>query len=178
MERRPLSALLAALAFLVSVGIFPACSGDKGEGYPVKPAPDFTLSSVDGQTIRLSDYQGKVVLIDFWATWCPPCRVAIPHLVELQKKYGDQGLVVLGLSLDMNPEDLTQFLSKTETNYPMLEVDEDTREAYGGVVSIPQTFVVDRKGQIRQKFMGYDQEIGRKVDDLIKKLLAEPPKEG
>ncbi len=173
MEWRFPATCLAAAALLVFAGLFSACSGDKKEGFPVSPAPDFTLSSVDGDTVKLSDYAGKVVLIDFWATWCPPCRVAIPHLVGLQEEYGEQGLVVLGLSMDMNPEDLTQFLSKTETNYPMLQVDDATREAYGGVVSIPQTFVVDRKGQIRQKFMGFDQEIGRKVEELVKKLLAE-----
>ncbi|MHB8766022.1 MAG: TlpA family protein disulfide reductase, partial [Deferrisomatales bacterium] len=116
-----------------------------------------------------------VVLLDFWATWCPPCRVAIPHLVELQHKYRAEGFAAVGMSLDQNPEDLTAFLDRQTVNYPMVRVDPATRTAYGGVPSIPQAFLVDRKGLIRHRYMGYTPEIGKQIERDLQELLREAP---
>ncbi|GAB4247598.1 MAG: TlpA disulfide reductase family protein [Deferrisoma sp.] len=159
-------------AFVLAVA---ACSGGNKEAEEPKPAPDFDLVSVDGNHVRLSDLRGKVVLLDFWATWCPPCRVAIPHLVELQQKYRAEGLVVVGMNMDQNPDDLTEFMTRTSFNYPVVKVDEATRMAYGGVASIPQAFLIDRQGRIRYTFMGYSQDIARDMEEKIRKLLEEPP---
>ena len=127
-------------------------------------APEFALeavnttTNVDGmslKTVRLSDYAGKVVIVDFWATWCGPCRAEVPDFVRLQEKFGGQGLVILGLSLDENGEKLVRdFVAEYKVNYPMLLANPETARRYGGIVGIPTTFVLDRKGRIVQKFIG------------------------
>ena len=150
-----------------------ACS--KGpEHKEIRQAPDFSLPTVDGQTIRLSELRGKVVLLDFWATWCPPCRVAIPHLVEIQRRYRKDGLVVIGMNLDQDPDELMGFMRRTEFNYPVVMVDEATRKAFGGIPTIPQVFLIDRKGRIRKKYLGYSREIAENMDRMIQHLLQEP----
>ncbi len=162
---------LATVALLLALG---ACSSSP-EKEDIRHAPDFTLATIDGNRVRLSDFKGKVVLLDFWATWCPPCRAAIPHLVELQEKYGKDGLVVIGMNMDQNPDDLAEFMSRTTFNYPVVRVDEQTRTAYGGVPSIPMAFLIDRKGRIREKYMGYSAEIAENMDRMIQHLLQETP---
>jgi peroxiredoxin len=118
-------------------------------------APEFALQDLSGKTVRLSDYAGKVVIVDFWATWCGPCRAEVPDFVRLQSKYRDKGLVILGLSLDENGEKLVRdFAKEYGVNYPMLLANPETARRYGGIVGIPTTFVLDRKGQIAQKFIG------------------------
>lgn len=165
------AALLAAiLGLLVAAG----CSSPSPDT-ALENAPAFSLPSIDGAKVNLTDYQGKVVLLDFWATWCPPCRAAMPHLAKLQEQHRSDGLVVLGMSMDKNREDLDSFLSSQNVNYPMLLVDEDTRLAFGGVASIPQTFLVDRKGRIRHKFLGYDHKIASQMEAKILELLGEAP---
>lgn len=151
-------------------------SGCSQESPPEKPrpAPDFTLPDSDGNQVRLSDYRGKVVLLDFWATWCPPCRAAIPHIVSLQRKYRSEGFVVFGLNMDHNPEDLVSFMSRVSVNYPILMTDTAMRDSYGGVSSIPLAFLIDRQGNIRDKYMGYDHSIAEDMERAIQKLLQDP----
>ena len=118
-------------------------------------APEFALQDLSGKTVRLSDYAGKVVVVDFWVTWCGPCRAEVPDFVRLQSKYRGQGLVILGLSLDENGEKLVRdFAREYGVNYPMLLASPETARRYGGIVGIPTTFVLDRKGRITQKFIG------------------------
>ncbi|HSH70036.1 MAG TPA: TlpA disulfide reductase family protein [Deferrisomatales bacterium] len=150
------------------------CSGPSPDTTPAA-ATNFTLPRVDGGTVNLADHRGKVVLLDFWATWCPPCRAALPHLAKLQEEYRADGLVVLGMNMDRNREDLDQFLANQTITYPMLKVDDATREAYGGVASIPQTFLIDRTGKVRHKFLGYDHKIAAHMETLIRELLLESP---
>lgn len=166
------SKLLTALCLLFGLGLALGCSSKKPPQEPVS-APDFTLPSVDGKQVRLADFRGKVVLLDFWASWCPPCRQALPHLSELQKALGDRGFQTLGLSLDENPSELTTFLSETPIAYPVLRANESTRAAYGGVAAIPQVFIVDRKGKIRDRYQGYTPEIGEKIKAAVEGLLKE-----
>ncbi|NOY43831.1 MAG: TlpA family protein disulfide reductase [Deltaproteobacteria bacterium] len=163
------------VVFLLVVGA--ACSKTEEKGRQPKPAPDFDLVSVDGNHVRLSDLRGKVVLLDFWATWCPPCRVAIPHLVELQRKYRKEGLVVIGMNMDQDPDELAQFMARTTFNYPVVRVDETTRMAYGGISSIPQAFLIDRAGYLRHSFMGFSPDIGRDMEEKVRRLLEEKPAE-
>jgi len=111
-------------------------------------APDFTLQDMDGNMVSLSDYRGKLVFVNFWATWCGPCRNEIPHFVELIDKYGDDGFVILGITVD-NPDDLPKvpaFMESYKINYPVLKANGNVVAAYGGISSIPQTFVVGRDG--------------------------------
>jgi peroxiredoxin len=162
------------LTLVLAAGL--GCSDQSASKKPdPRDAPDFTLAGTDGKTVTLSDYRGQVVLLHFWATWCPPCRAAIPHEMELQKKYGPKGFTVLGLSLDRNPEDLTRFLDRQELNYPVLLVDDATRAAYGGVPTVPLTILVDRTGRIRKKALGYTPEMLDSMEKLLKNLLAETP---
>ncbi len=152
-------------------------SGCSGESAPQRPdrrdAPDFALTTLDGGRVALSDYRGEVVLLDFWATWCPPCRTSIAHNVALQEKYGPKGFTVLGLSLDKNPEDVEQFLKRQTVNFPMMYLDESTRQAYGGVPTIPYSVLIDRAGRIRQKKMGFSRELAESMEKAIDRLLDE-----
>ncbi len=117
-------------------------------------APDFTLVTLKGDTISLSDYKGKVVIIDFWATWCGPCVREIPHYIELQKEYGDSGLVVIGIALDA-PERVEKFAEARKLNYPVAIGDKELANRYGGIKFIPTTFVIDQEGRIYKKYVGY-----------------------
>ncbi|MBE0617620.1 MAG: TlpA family protein disulfide reductase, partial [Proteobacteria bacterium] len=150
------------------------CSAERQSG-ETKPAPDFALTSVDGNRITLAERKGKVVLLDFWATWCPPCRAAIPHVVELQNKYRADGFEVVGMNMDQDPEDLVSFLAQNTVNYPIVKVSEEVRAAYGGVSSIPVAFLLDRQGRIRHKYLGYDKRIAKEIEETIQTLLRESP---
>lgn len=117
-------------------------------------APDFTLPLLDGGQLRLSSYRGKVVLLDFWATWCVPCREETPHFVELQKKYGDRGLQIIGVSMDDSPDPVHPFYQQFHMNYPVVMGTADVGSAYGGVLGLPIAFLIDRDGRIYAKHMG------------------------
>ena len=117
-------------------------------------APDFSLPQVNGQSLRLSSYRGKVVLLDFWATWCTPCREEIPHLVELQNKYRDQGLQIIGVSMDDSPDPVRDFYQRFQMNYPVVMGNADIGELYGGVLGLPIALVIDRDGRVYAKHIG------------------------
>jgi cytochrome c biogenesis protein CcmG/thiol:disulfide interchange protein DsbE len=119
-------------------------------------APDFTLKDLEGNEVSLSDYLGKVVIIDFWATWCGPCRKGIPEFVEMQTEYGKDNLVILGISVDRDdPKVVSEFAAAYEVNYPILYFTPEVTMAYGGITAIPTTFIVDRDGYVRDYFRGY-----------------------
>ena len=130
-----------------------APSADAGTVGSVAPA--FAHADLDGKTVQLADFKGKVVILDFWATWCPPCREEVPDFVRLQSKYRDKGLAIVGLSLDAGgAKDVRPFADEFNVNYTMLIANDETANAYGGIVGIPTTFVIDRQGRIVKKFVG------------------------
>jgi len=119
------------------------------------PAPAWKLKDVDGKTVSSDEFRGKVVVLDFWATWCPPCRAEIPGYVELQKKYGADGLVVVGVSLDQGgPGVVKQFIASQKVDYQIVMGDDRIADAFGGVEMIPTTFIIDRSGIIRFRKVG------------------------
>jgi peroxiredoxin len=129
-------------------------------------APDFTLPQLDGQPLRLSSYRGKVVLLDFWATWCVPCREEIPHFVELQDKYRGQGLQIIGVSMDDGPEPVRTFCQQFHMNYPVVMGNASIGEQYGGILGLPIAFVLDGEGRLRAK------HIGATKTEVIEKEIA------
>ncbi len=135
-----------------------------------KPAPDFSLKDASGIERKLSDFKGSVVIIDFWATWCPPCRQEIPHFVELYNQYKDQGLEIIGVSMDQSPERVIPgFIEKNKINYTILFGEDKVYDLYGGINAIPTTFIVDKDGNIRKKYIGYNEKEVFERD--IKELL-------
>ena len=128
-----------------------------------KPAPlNFTLKDMDGNDVDLSQFKGKIVLLNFWATWCGPCKIEIPGFVELQDEYRDDGFVMLGLSVDDTTEKIQDFAREFDVNYPMLVgLDEgEFQEAWGPVWGLPISFWIDRDGTWCKTHMG----IGTKAD--------------
>ena len=135
------------------------------------PAPDFALTSLDGKVVKLSDYRGKAILLNFWATWCSPCKVEMPWFVDLQKKYGNDGLVVLGIAMDDTEADkIAKFASEMGVNYPVLLGTDKVSEEYGNVEYLPTSFYIDRQGRIVGKGTGL---LGRaEVEENVQKALA------
>jgi|HubBroStandDraft_5_1064220.scaffolds.fasta_scaffold05880_3 peroxiredoxin len=137
-------------------------------------APDFALLTLDGHKVKLSDYRGKAVLLNFWATWCPPCKVEMPWFVDLQKQYGKDGLVVLGVAMDdTEPGEIAKFASDLGVNYTVLLGTNKVSDDYGDVQYLPTTFFIGRNGAIVDKLTGL---LDRKdIEDDVRKTLATDP---
>jgi len=153
------------LAALVAAALLTAgCSGSPNSvkaavkpDHERKPAPDFTLRDSNGSQVKLSDYRGKVVLLDFWATWCGPCKVEIPWFMEFEKTYKDQGFAVLGVSMDEDGWNAVKpYIQEHKMNYRVLLGDDATSQIYGGLDSLPTTFLIDRAGRIAKVHIGLE----------------------
>ena len=154
------------VACVIILALAAACTRDKGAS---SEAPDFTLQDVSGRSVKLSAQKGKVVLIEFWATWCPPCRESIPWLNKLQKEYADKGLVILAVSVDEGSwDDVKKFVVDHKITYPVLKGTEDVTEKYM-VRLIPSLYVVDKQGITRKQHMGGGNE--EELEQAIKALL-------
>jgi thiol-disulfide isomerase/thioredoxin len=137
-------------------------------------APDFTLESLDGKNMRLSDLRGHAVLLNFWATWCSPCKIEMPWFVELQKQYGAQGLQIVGVAMDdASKEDIAQFAKDMGVNYPILIGKESVGDQYGGVPALPETFFIGRDGKLIDKIIGLKGK--SEIEDDVKKALNTQP---
>lgn len=141
-----------------------------------KAAPDFKLKDADGKEVRLADYRGKVVLLDFWATWCGPCRIEIPWFAELEKKNKDKGFAVIGVSMDDEGWKVVKpFLSELKVNYRVLLGNDEAAHDYGGLDALPTTFLIDRDGKIASVHVGLASR--KDFEDGVEQLLKAPAKE-
>jgi peroxiredoxin len=137
-------------------------------------APDFSLESLDGGTMRLSDLRGKAVLLNFWATWCGPCKIEMPWFVDLQNQYRAQGLQIVGVAMDdASKADIAKFAKDMGVNYPILIGKEAVGDQYGGVPALPETFLIGRDGKIVDKIIGLRGK--SEIEDSIKKALDTRP---
>jgi peroxiredoxin len=134
-------------------------------------APDFTLKSLDGKDVHLSDYKGKAVLLNFWATYCQPCKIEMPWFAELQKQYEPQGLEVVGVAMDdVPPDTIKKFASDLGVNYQILIGKESVADLYGGMQFLPTTFYIDRQGKIVDRVFGLVSH--SEIESNIKKALG------
>ena len=176
MRRDPVVIILVAMvvALMLVFGFKFARRSSQGSG-SVKMqsgvAPDFTLQSLEGKTVRLSDFRGKPVVLNFWATWCGPCKIEMPWFVDFQKQYGTAGVQFLGVAMDdASTKDIAEFAQSMNVNYPILIGKESVGDAYGGVQFLPETFYIDRSGKIVDKAFGLK---GRgEIEDDIKKIIG------
>ena len=160
---RLLWALLVALPLAAGAAELKPWSGG--------PAPALELEDLTGQVHRLADYRGKVVLVNFWATWCEPCNVEMPWLVDLHKKYASQGFEILGVAMDdIGEKGIAKFAQEKHVDYPILIGDDPVGDAYGGIPFLPGNFYIDRSGKIVDKAFGLKGKAEMEQD--IQKIIA------
>jgi len=120
----------------------------------LRPLPHLSFTDINGSAVRTADYKGKVLLVNFWAAWCVPCADEVPQFIALKKKYGNQGLQVIGFSVEDDPRELRDFCHRHEVNYPVVPSDLRSADAFGGVLGLPTTFVIGRDGRIHGRHEG------------------------
>lgn len=158
--RTPIRITVATLAML-------ACAPFHAEA---RPAPPFAVKTLDGKPLRLADLKQKPVVVDFWATWCGPCRASMPHLSTMQSRYGKQGLTVIGLSVDESgPQGVRKFAQQLGVKFTLAMANDDVLDAYGPIRSIPTTFFIARNGDIVRRVVGYiDSET---MEDYVREIV-------
>jgi thiol-disulfide isomerase/thioredoxin len=159
------------LAVLVCVSVASATSRavPRAQNLLNKKAPGFALTDLSGQSLTLAQFEGKVVLLNFWATWCAPCQVEMPVFAAWQRKYGPQGLQIIGISMDDEVGPARSLAATLQLNYPVAMGDERLGARYGGVLGLPLTLLIDRNGIVRARFQGETdlQPIERQVAALL-----------
>ncbi|MBI4425032.1 MAG: TlpA family protein disulfide reductase [Elusimicrobia bacterium] len=170
LRRRGAAALCAAVLWGLAAA---SCRRPEPKAPSNEPAPDFQAKTLGGKALSLSGLKGKVVLLDFWATWCGPCEDTIPHLVRTYGRLKDRGLEVVGISLDDDAEDVPAFVRSYGMKYPVVVDEEKSIMELYGVRSVPTTVLVDREGKVRERWLGAGPEIERELDDALLKLLDE-----
>jgi peroxiredoxin len=169
---------MAVWIFAALLGLtFSGCKSPKAVKAAVKaekdrkPAPDFSLKDVNGREVKLSDYRGKVVLLNFWATWCGPCKIEIPWFIDFEQRYKDRGFAVLGVSMDEDGwESVKPYIEGRKVNYRVVIGNDEVADQYGGVSSLPTSFILDQTGRIASVHVGlvsksvYQNEIEHLLD--------------
>jgi peroxiredoxin len=169
----PLKKLVLKTALLTIAGLL--LSNQPAEAILQKgdKAPPIKVVTTSGQPVTLANYRGYVLVMDFFATWCIPCKESIPHLNNMNRKYNKQGLQVLGMSVDEgNDREVKNFIAERKIGYPVAIAGEDLQTEYG-LRSIPTVYVIDKRGVVAERFQGYSEQTGRAMEETIKRLLAE-----
>ena len=135
-----------------------------------RQAPSFNVKTLEGRALRLSEYRNRPVILDFWATWCGPCRASMPHLAAMQSRYEKQGLAVIGMSVDDGgPASVRKFANQLGVKFTLAMANDEILDAYGPIRSIPTTFFINRKGEIVRRVVGYID--GETMEDYVKEIL-------
>jgi cytochrome c biogenesis protein CcmG/thiol:disulfide interchange protein DsbE len=143
-------------------------NGPGGPGSTGQPAPQFSLLDLDGKTVSLKDFGSKVIIVDFWATWCGPCRMEIPHLNQLYLDNKGKGLQIIGVSMDDGSDAVKQFLLKNRVDYPVVMGNDGVANDFGGVEGLPTKFIIDRSGKVIRKLVGYQvSELEKTIRELL-----------
>jgi len=154
-----------------------ALGGNAGEaGGPFLRAPAIRIPALSGGWVSLSQFRGKVVIVDFWATWCPPCGALISNLAALHRAYGEKGLVILGIALDREgAEVVAPFVRQERVPFPVLLGNREVRDAFGRIESLPTTFIIDREGRIVRRMVGYHtyEEVENECAPLLRREAGE-----
>jgi peroxiredoxin len=162
---------VAALAF-IGFRVWPQLAAAAGVGGEGSPAPAFEVTTLEGQTVALEDLRGKVVLLNFWATWCPPCRVEMPGFQSVYDRHRESGFTIVGVSTDLRGRDhVREFLEERSISYPIAMASGSIVRDYGGATALPTSFLIDRRGNIRHQVRGYFAEPA--LNSAVEKLLAE-----
>jgi len=161
MRSTPVPRIIVAALALMSLGPMAASA---------RQAPTFSVRTLDGKPLRLADLRNRAVVVDFWATWCGPCRASMPHLSTMQTRYEKQGLTVIGLSVDENgPQGVRRIASQWGVKFPLAMANDDVLDAYGPIRSIPTTFFINRNGAIVRRVVGYID--GETMEGYVKEIL-------
>jgi thiol-disulfide isomerase/thioredoxin len=172
--RQPFLRYISVFSLCLTLALFLSSCAKK----PKEPAsaPDFALQTVEGQEVTLSGLRGKVVLLDFWATWCGPCRESIPHLSQLYKSYQDKGFELIGMSMDKagEVEMVRRFVKSMDIPYPIIMTPEDVARNYK-ITGLPTTVLIDKEGKVREKIVGFNSAIGRQIAARVSELTSEKP---
>jgi peroxiredoxin len=163
--------MLRASVFIFALLALPGSAFGQGV-----QAPSLTLKSIEGRTVRLSDYRGKVVLINFWATWCPPCRAEMPDLVRLQREYGKEGLQIIGVTYQPEQRERVRRFTRTlKVNYPIVLGTPETKASFSPDETLPLTVIIDREGTIRGSIAGIllPEEFNLQIKPLLQRRASE-----
>ena len=165
--------LFVAVGTLLVQRALPQAAAAFNLGSGDEPAPAFALRSLDGDVVSLDDYRGQVVLVNFWASWCPPCRVEMPGFERVYRQRRDEGFVILGIATDTHAEGaIREFIAEHDITYPILLADRAVIQEYGGIRALPESFLVDRDGRIRHRVIGYFAEPA--LRSAVSRMLAAP----
>jgi cytochrome c biogenesis protein CcmG, thiol:disulfide interchange protein DsbE len=176
LKRRLIIAFDALLVIVVAVLLFqraaPQATAALGLNAGTEPAPAFTLATLDGDSISLDSLRGQVVLVNFWASWCPPCRIEMPGFERVYRARRDEGFVILGIATDPHARAAIEaFIAEHDITYPILLASPQVVRAYGGVKALPESFLVDRDGIVRHRVVGYFAEPALRA--AVSRMLAE-----
>jgi cytochrome c biogenesis protein CcmG, thiol:disulfide interchange protein DsbE len=166
--------LFAAVIVLLYQRAMPQAAAALGLNAGGEPAPPFRLVSLQGDSVSLDDLRGQVVLVNFWASWCPPCRIEMPGFERVYRQRRDEGFVIVGIATDRHAEDaIRAFVAEHDITYPILLGTGEVIRAYGGINALPESFLVDREGRVRHRIIGFFAEPALRA--AVSRLLADRP---